>query len=237
MGRSEDTVNCQHMEDTVITRSLNLKNLWLNPNPKNPDLTEDTVNTEYQHTEDTVNMEFQHTEDTVNLEYQRTENTVNCQHMVDTVITRSLNLKNLWVVLIFVHSITILCVDLMGKLMLMTVLLLFGNVIMALLILKLFILVNVVLVTMDMANTRRDQVLVTMDMANTRRDHMGDTTIIFMADTIKLVMEIQRMDLRRHMEATNPKIPTLVLIPRIYDPMKMNTLLNDILFDLSMTNL
>merc|ERR1712141_8555 len=137
MGRSEDTVNCQHMVDTVITRSLNPKNLWLNPNPKNPNLTEDTVNTEYQHTEDTVNTE-----------YQRTENTVNCQHMVDTVITRSLNLKNLWVVLIFVHSITILCVDLMGKLMLMTVLLLFGNVIMALLILKLFILVNVVLVTM-----------------------------------------------------------------------------------------
>ena len=50
-------------------------------------------------------------------------------------------------------------------------------------------------------------------------------------------MEIQRMDLRRHMEATNPKIPTLVLIPKIYDPMKMNTLLNDILFDSSMTNL
>merc|ERR1719262_9680 len=219
--RSEDTVNCQHMEDTVITRSLNPKNLWLNPNPKNPNLTEDTVNTEYQHTEDTVNTEYQHTEDTVNMEFQRTENTVNRQHMVDTVITRSLNLKNLWVVLIFVHSITILCVDLMGKLMLMTVLLLYGNVIMALLILKLFILVNVVLVTMDMANTRRD--------------HMGYTTIIFMADTIKLVMEIQRMDLRRHMEATNPKIPTLVLIPKIYDPMKMSTLRNDILFDLSMT--
>merc|ERR1719262_904380 len=189
--RSEDTVNCQHMVDTVITRSLNPKNLWLNPNPKNPNLTEDTVNSEYQHTEDTVNTE-----------YQRTENTVNRQHMLDTVITRSLNLKNLWVVLIFVHSITILCVDLMGKLMLMTVLLLYGNVIMALLILKLFMLVNAVLVTMDMANTRRD--------------HMGDTTIIFMADTIKLIMEIQRMDLRRHMEATNPKIPTLVLIPKIY---------------------
>ena len=51
------------------------------------------------------------------------------------------------------------------------------------------------------------------------------------------VMEIQRMDLRRHMEATNPKIPTLVIIPKIYDPMKMSTLRNDILFDLSMTNL
>merc|ERR1712173_41982 len=106
------------MVDTVITRSLNLKNLWLNPNPRNPDLMEDTVNTEYQHMEDTVNTEYQHTEDTVNMEYQHTEdtvnmefqhtedteNTVNCQHMVDTVITRSLNLKNLWVVLIFVHS-------------------------------------------------------------------------------------------------------------------------------------
>merc|ERR1719262_1607140 len=104
--RSEDTVNCQHMVDTVITRSLNPKNLWLNPNPKNTDRTEDTVNTEYQHTEDTVNteyqhtedtvnMEFQHTEDTVNTEYQRTENTVNRQHMVDPVITRNLNLKNM----------------------------------------------------------------------------------------------------------------------------------------------
>merc|ERR1712025_476842 len=117
---SEDTVKCLHMVDTVVTRSLNLcPNLCLCPNPC-PNLknrTEDTVITEYLHTEHTVNTEF-----------QRTEDTINCHHMEDTVITRSLHLKNMaeiiqLVVLICARSITILCVDLMEKLMLMNVLL------------------------------------------------------------------------------------------------------------------
>merc|ERR1712025_1426984 len=125
---SEDTVKCLHMVDSVVTRSLCPNpNPCLWPNLKNR-TEEDMVNTEFQHTEDTVNTECLHTEHTVNTEYQRTEDTVNCHHMEDTVITRSLHLKKMaeiiqLVVLICARSITILCVDLMEKLMLMNVLL------------------------------------------------------------------------------------------------------------------
>merc|ERR1711863_192002 len=71
---TEDTVNteCQH---TVVMGPYHMS---LNPNQKNTEL-----------------KKCLHMEDTVNTEYQHTEDTVNRQHMVDTVVTRSLNLKTL----------------------------------------------------------------------------------------------------------------------------------------------